>query len=154
DCGNLGIGGVNTKEFWFKPNNLAGSSNQYFLNFGGNNYWVQIFDCDSDGKLETRAGAGSVTYVNGIYEFTDTSQWYYIAVTMDSSNILTIYVNGNYDNSGSKTPGTPGTLSIGRATVGGGYFNGLIDEVRIYNRALTAGEVLNNYYAGRSAHFK
>jgi len=154
DCGNLGIGGVNTKEFWFKPNNLAGSLNQYFLDFGGNNYWVQIYDHDGDGKLEIRAGAGSMTYLNSIYEFTDTSQWYHIAVTMDSSNVLTIYVNGNYDNSGSRTPETPGTFSIGRYGGGGYYFNGLIDEVRIYSRALTAGEVLNNYYAGRSAHFK
>ena len=145
DCGNLGIGGVNTREFWFKPNNLAGSLNQYFLDFGGNNYWVQIYDHDSDGKLEIRAGAGSTTYVDGIYEFTDTFQWYHVAVTMDSSNILTIYVNGNYDNSGSKTPGTPGTLSIGRYGGGGYHFNGLIDEVRIYNRALSPAEILQHY---------
>jgi len=27
------------------------------------------------------------------------------------------------------------------------YFNGLIDEVRIYNRALTPQEIMNHYHA-------
>jgi hypothetical protein len=34
-----------------------------------------------------------------------------------------------------------GVLRIGGDSVWGDYFNGLIDEVRIYNRALSAGEV-------------
>ena len=30
------------------------------------------------------------------------------------------------------------------------YFHGLIDEVRIYNRALTAAEIMEHYRAGRA----
>ena len=127
NVGNLGIGGVNTREFWFKPNNVAGSSNQYVMDFGGNKYWIQIYDVDSDGKLEIRAGAWS-DFVDGNYEITDTTRWYHVAVTMDSGNTLTIYVNGNYDNSGSKTSGTLGTLIFGNYGGGGSYyFNRTID---------------------------
>jgi len=47
--GSIGIPSINTREFWLKPNNLAGSSNQYLMDFGGNNYWVQLYDVDGDG---------------------------------------------------------------------------------------------------------
>ena len=40
-------------------------------------------------------------------------------------------------------PADNGALNIGRATSGTEYFNGLFDDVRIYNRALSAGEVMN-----------
>ena len=34
-----------------------------------------------------------------------------------------------------------GSLGIGGNAVWGEYFKGLIDEVRVYNRALSAGEI-------------
>jgi hypothetical protein len=36
---------------------------------------------------------------------------------------------------------TPNAIYIGGNTVFGEFFSGLIDEVRIYNRALTATEI-------------
>jgi hypothetical protein len=36
---------------------------------------------------------------------------------------------------------TSGTLRIGGNSVWGEYFMGLIDEVRVYNRALTASQI-------------
>jgi hypothetical protein len=36
---------------------------------------------------------------------------------------------------------TTGVLTIGGNSIWGEYFAGQIDEVRIYNRALTAGEI-------------
>jgi len=139
--GSIGISSINTRELWFKPNSLAGSSNQYFMDFGSNNYWIQLLDVDGDGKLELRAGAGNSTWLNGIAEFTDTAKWYYIAVTVNSSGILTIYVNGNYDNSGSVFSGFPGALVLGRYGGGSQYFKGSIDEVRIWNVSRTQAEI-------------
>jgi hypothetical protein len=139
--GSVGLPSINTREFWFKPNNLAIGLNQYFMDFGGNNYWIQLFDVDGDDKLELRAGGGSVTYVDGIAEFTDTSRWYYVAVTVDSGKTLTIYINGNYDNSGSVHLGTPGALVLG---IYGGHslpFNGKIDEVRIWKTVRTQAQI-------------
>ena len=59
-------------------------------------------------------------------------------------------------------------MSIGKSGAGGSAFNGTIDEVRIYNRVLTAyeadgsepeageadvsGEILKNYNHGKSKH--
>ena len=77
--------------------------------------------------------------------------WYHVAGVYDASaQTLSMYVNGVLDNgtlSGvvpSSQTNSSVNVSIGRrapGTWGGFYFNGLIDEVRIYNRALTQAEI-------------
>src|SRR5262249_52765655 len=72
--------------------------------------------------------------------------WTHLAVTYNGS-ALTLYRNGvavaTSAFSGALSP-TTGTLQIG-ASQFGEYFKGLIDEVRIYNRALTATEIQTIY---------
>ena len=68
--------------------------------------------------------------------------WTHLAVTYNGST-LTLYRNGvavaTSNVSGTLSP-TTGTLQIG-ASQFGEYFKGLIDEVRIYNRALSDTEI-------------
>jgi Concanavalin A-like lectin/glucanases superfamily len=69
--------------------------------------------------------------------------WSHLATTYDGAT-LRLYVNGTQVASRAATgPITvsSGALRIGGNAVWGEYFSGLIDEVRIYNRALTAGEL-------------
>jgi hypothetical protein len=73
--------------------------------------------------------------------------WYHVAgVYNASARTLDIYVNGVLDNGVlvGTVPTSQATnnvnVNIGRRT-GGFYFNGIIDEVRIYNRALSAAEI-------------
>jgi hypothetical protein len=81
--------------------------------------------------------------------------WHHIVAVSDASGAsLTIYVDGvsvalTNDHSGGSWPNTNNSqpLTIGFNN-GSGYFNGPIDEVRIYNRALTASEVRLLYGAG------
>jgi hypothetical protein len=79
---------------------------------------------------------------------------YYGAMTYDGSSVK-LYVNGKLEASASKSgsilnSSTP-SLNIGRKNSGNGeYINGEIPIVRIYNRALTAAEVLQNYNAIKS----
>ncbi len=73
--------------------------------------------------------------------------WYHVAgVYNASTGALDIYVNGIL-NDGTLTGTIPASqfnqtvnANIGRRT-GGFYFNGIIDEVRIYNRALSQTEI-------------
>ena len=71
------------------------------------------------------------------------SGWSHLAATYDGAT-LRLYVNGtqvsSQARSGSIEVGT-GAVRIGGNLVWGEYFNGLIDELRIYNRALTATEI-------------
>ncbi len=69
--------------------------------------------------------------------------WTHVAATYDKA-ALKLYVNGAQVAS---TPATAtlfnsaGVLRIGGNNIWGEWFSGLIDEVRIYERALTAAEI-------------
>ena len=77
-------------------------------------------------------------------------RWYHVVVTSDGLNVV-LYVNGVQK--GTKALGTPNQNSYDVAIgtnleTGGRYWNGLIDDVRIYNRALSAADVARLYTAG------
>jgi hypothetical protein len=77
-------------------------------------------------------------------------EWYFVAMTYDSKDIK-LYVNGELD----ATTATPGKLDyfqnnilrFGESADPGDHwaFNGIIDEVTIWNRAMTEEEVMNTY---------
>lgn len=69
--------------------------------------------------------------------------WHYVAATYDGSTV-TLYVDGVAVNSAPKS----GVFVPGHLYIGGGSserFLGSVDEVRIYNRALSAQEILDQY---------
>jgi hypothetical protein len=66
-----------------------------------------------------------------------------LAATYDGAT-LRVYVNGAQVGSKAVTQSmlvSTGPLQIGGNAVWGEYFSGLIDDVRVYNRALTSAEV-------------
>ena len=69
--------------------------------------------------------------------------WSHLAATYDGTT-LRLFVNERRSRVRrwlARSPRVAGALRIGGNTVWGEYFAGLIDEVRIYNRALTAAEL-------------
>jgi hypothetical protein len=69
--------------------------------------------------------------------------WSHLAVTYDGATIR-LYVNGIQAASRAQTGNITSSTSvfrIGGDSVWGEYFTGLIDEVRVYNRALTAAQI-------------
>jgi hypothetical protein len=69
--------------------------------------------------------------------------WYHVAIVIGTDNKVKLYVNGVLDNSSTITvlkPSNP-TYTIGNHTVNPWNFAGKIDDIRIYNRALTAAEL-------------
>jgi len=77
--------------------------------------------------------------------------WRHVALTfIGSTKELTLYVNGVQRYNGIGTAYSNGGFSTIGAYDGGSawFFNGLIDEVRVYNRALTAQEILRLYNLG------
>jgi PGF-CTERM protein/uncharacterized repeat protein (TIGR01451 family) len=72
--------------------------------------------------------------------------WHHVAVVL-SDTTATFYKDGNPD--GSMTSAAPvshtGVRYIGTGSNLAADFNGIIDEVRIYNRALTADEIKTHY---------
>jgi len=78
-------------------------------------------------------------------------QWSFVAVTWDAaSRVWQMYLNGvvaaSSGSLSSLMTATDGTLTIGKdPSHGGWFFNGAIDDVRIYNRAFSALEILSLY---------
>ena len=84
-----------------------------------------------------------------------TSGWVNIAGTYDGSNIKT-YINGVLSTTTALTgsiPNNSNTLDIGRYNEANGTpYSERISDVLLYDTALTATEIENNYNAGLSAH--
>ncbi len=82
----------------------------------------------------------------------DLNKWYHVAGIFNSvTGVHQIYINGNIDinaNIPTSALGTSSTkgIEIGHLQgTGTGYFNGIIDEVKIFNRPLNAGEIASEY---------
>lgn len=108
----------------------------------------------SSGKVVFQAWNESNSPVFSFYS-TDLSNdvWHHVAATFDGS-MAKIYVNGILNSSTASVTGAiQNTTSIYRigadgSALGTRKFNGSIDEVTIYNRSLSAAEILDHYNHG------
>lgn len=70
--------------------------------------------------------------------------WSHVAITYDSSGVIRMYLNGvQVGTSTSAQTFTFSNMRIGGAA--GQFFNGSIDDVRVYKRVLSQGELLTQY---------
>lgn len=95
---------------------------------------------------------GSLTGKNTGISFTDDT-WFNMVMTFDSSYNVNVYVNGTL--AGTGTSSNPGgffnQFTIGRYGNYGSFFGkGNFATTQVYNRALSAQEVLQNYNAQKT----
>jgi len=83
------------------------------------------------------------------------STWYMGAITFDNTT-LKMYINGILNNStisgGPVTLNSSQNLWIGARGNGNNFYNGFISNASIYNRALTASEIQQNFNALRGRY--
>jgi hypothetical protein len=164
---DVGPGEGLTIECWIRPDDL---SDQHILaewNDGGGNVGAQF-----QISIPLLGGLGSI-FANmldtgGHDHYFATSPnvlslgvWQHVAVTYDSaSGNSKIYYNGTPiagQNLGSFIPQTTYALYLGKRISGpgtGSYFQGAIDEVSLYARALSDSEILDIYGAGSAGKCK
>jgi hypothetical protein len=113
----------------------AVSGNQYVIDQGGNNNWIQIYNS------KIRAGNSGSYYCDGATTLT-TNTWYHIAKTFDGVT-MKVYLNAGVspDCSISASGNTPGAIRVGDYSGGGYALNGKVDDVRIYNYARTQPQI-------------
>jgi len=83
--------------------------------------------------------------------------WYHVAATIDTGGTQKIYVSSTSFDSSPASETNTGNIDVNTASLRIGYgnsdyFDGTIDEVRLYNRVLTASELEKNYKHGKSKH--
>ena len=117
---------------------LVSDNNGYTLEFNGNNILFWIYNSN----VGWQSSGGAVPIQLG--------QWYHAAGVFDGAHLM-VYINGQLAASSSTSGRIVPSVSVlcfGRDFNEGRYFNGLIDEVSIYNRALSSNEIAAIYSIG------
>jgi hypothetical protein len=118
-------------------------------------WWSGIDHSQGDvARFYLRDRGGRATGVSGSTNISD-GAWHHVAAVRDAaSSLLRIYVDGVEENSAATnyTGGFDSALAsvdVGWINLGSGYhYRGLVDEVALYNRALTPVEIQDHYSSG------
>lgn len=118
----------------------------------GNRGWAIRYYPTGNIGISAHVYATSGVQVNSVSYIPDYT-WVHVAMTYDG-DVVSLYVNGKLNVTDSDPDGNINTntvsVYIGKSARAGSerYFAGLIDEVRIYNRTLSATEIAEQYYNG------
>jgi hypothetical protein len=131
-----------TLEAWVNPSVVTGLWRDVIYK-GNDNYFLEATNGHSGSAPAAGVSFGSTHVITYGSVALTANTWTHLAVTYDGAT-LRLYVNGVQASSLAQT-GTILTssnpLSIGGDTFYGQYFQGMIDEVRVYNVALTAAQI-------------
>ncbi len=143
DAASLDLSNRFTISLWFKPVSLINAaSGRKDLCKKFRAYWLILNYPTSDGKLAFALNDGTPR-VRSATSSWNAGQWYHVAATYDGAN-LRLYVNGILEGTApaSVLPSQNASpLQIGGNTEQKYWFPGCLDDVRIYGRALFAGDV-------------
>jgi hypothetical protein len=142
-----------TVECWIKGNLLGANPIWTWIVTKGNASW-RLMATEGDDTVTFWASGVNTPGNDGVYGTRNVNdgQWHHIAGVYDGANIF-LYVDGTLDTSRPATGSifvTGSSVEIGYNSdaPGGNIFNGLIDEVSLYHRALSASEIQAIYLAG------
>ncbi|MDA0180308.1 DUF4082 domain-containing protein [Solirubrobacter phytolaccae] len=130
-----------TMEAWVKPDATSNWRTIIFREAGSLG-WSLYANNTADTASAHLALPDGEMIVNGDEEL-DPNHWTHLAATYDG-NIMRLFANGTQIASKAATGSLPdagGALTFGANNVWGEHFKGLIDEIRIYNRPLSAAEL-------------
>jgi hypothetical protein len=144
---------------WFRTSTDF-ASNAYIVNKGGSgsdttgqnmNYGISMSTTENIiAEFETRTGVDHIITSPNRY---NDGQWHYAVGTYDGTN-LRLYIDGAQvatKTTGGAVPDNTGTQPVrigANSRTLNQYFTGNADEVRVWNRALTAQEVSDQYNNG------
>ncbi|MCP4263270.1 MAG: LamG domain-containing protein [Planctomycetes bacterium] len=122
-----GTGGVNSQRYAFDPQHGGETDGGAGLSLGTNG--ILVYEHGSNYMPAT-----------AVYQADIGNDWNHIMIVYDNKQ-PTIYLNGSSVRTGLASPREVVNAPIHFGGMAYGYFEGLMDEVRIYNRALPAAEI-------------
>jgi hypothetical protein len=126
--------------------------------------WTNVFgltgaaEANRHFDIQRRGGGPPVYYCVHVHGWEDNLipidlDWHHLAATYDKTTItIKWYADGHLAGQEVRNLDTIGMMRIGRRGDNTNNFPGLVDEVRVYNRALSQGEVA--YLAGKTTAFQ
>ena len=139
---------------WVKSSDTSNNSKvivSTYAGFGGPSIIVRFAHSGAHQQIlfsGLSSGVNADTLPNGI--------WHHVVATRTTAGVETVYMDGvqlvqeTNDTSGTFSYPDNSQLTIGQEApgLGGDTMNGVMDDVRIYNRALSAAEVATLYKLG------
>ncbi len=161
DTAALDFAGSWTLSAWVNNSNLPGSAGNAFIINRDNNVSKTAYVLEIDHHQGCPAAgqswrvsfqdSGGTQHMACYAATINTGTWYHVVGVWDASAFnLMIYVNGTLDvtqNTGASVPViTSGSgLRVGSDGGGTSRWNGVLDDVRLYNRVLSAAEITTLY---------
>lgn len=140
-------GTVGTIEAWVKTTATSGVIAAVGSTANSNYFFLQM---ESTGKVTfRRQGTGTFSISTSVI---NDGNWHYVAGVHDNGN-LNLYVDGTLHQSSYGYVGTDpanGNVFVAKSGTGAQFFTGSIDELAIYNKAITATDASEHYAAGAS----
>ena len=130
-----------TLEAWVDPSAVSSAWRDVVYK-GSDNYWLSATSTQSSMPAAGATVGSSDVFTAGTAALA-VNTWTFLAETFNGST-LALYVNGTQVSSLAQTGNiltSTDPLSIGGDSIYGQFFQGLIDEVRVYNVALTAAQI-------------
>jgi glucose/arabinose dehydrogenase len=143
DAASLDFTSTLTIEAWVRPTSRSNWDTVVAKGYGGSGRAYALYAGDNNGRPAAAVRINSSERSTAGSPALPLHTWSHVAMTYGGGR-LRVYVNGVQVGSSSVT-GTIRTssdpLTIGGSTAWGRWFAGSIDEVRIYNRALTQSQI-------------
>ncbi|UWX59623.1 glycosyl hydrolase family 18 protein [Chryseobacterium oranimense] len=151
-AGNLNLtGSALSLEGWIKPTSFK-SASPYISSLLGtevsdsNSAFLRLGDANiANNKLQFVLSINNVQQKLTAATALNANTWYHVAATYDGST-MKIYINGALDASKSQTGSvnSNGAFNVGYLYNTSRNFNGKVDEVRVWKRALSQTEISQN----------
>ncbi|WP_406694367.1 N,N-dimethylformamidase beta subunit family domain-containing protein [Singulisphaera sp. Ch08] len=142
DASTLDLSNAMTLEAWIRPTALSGWES-VLLKENGAGLAYGLYASQDVPRPGIFARIGDIDRTAPGTATLPANTWSHLAATYDGAS-LRIYVNGtlvNFSSESGSIAVSSGALRIGGNSIWGEYFSGLIDEVRIYSRALAQPEI-------------
>jgi hypothetical protein len=156
-CGNYGSWYTQgTVSFWMYSTAVENYRNPFTTHYVGGNTGLR-FEQNSAGTLSVVYGNDVGTYTGYILLASGllVNTWYHVVSTWNTSGSSVIgYLNGAqmFNSSNTYWATTMPTVTVGNGFSTGRYFAGRISNVQLYNQALSATDVAQNFNALRGRY--
>jgi hypothetical protein len=159
DIFNWGSNDSFSVEYWLKSKPDSVSANQAVVGRDDSStqlhWWTGLRSGGEATFVLTDVNGGAGESLSGATQIAD-GVWHHVAVVRDSGrNRNLLYVDGKLEDSSNAVypagfESSTAAVNIGWLNLGGGYhFQGVLDEVALYGRALSEEEIVQHYFDGQ-----
>ncbi|NTW31245.1 MAG: LamG domain-containing protein [Bacteroidetes bacterium] len=152
---SISITGDFSLEAWINSNNTPTDEERFIAKCDGgwNGFSFILYNSSGKNYVQANYVSGTGIYTGSYCEITLTpGTWYHVAATADvSDKNIKIYINGIEQSVTNITTGATSVLNAGDLVIGRfagsniRFFDGLMDDVRIWNVIRTSSEITDNY---------